>query len=65
LTENERSRFFEKYAHTKWEEAVRGSGLNLYLAKRIVELWGGQIGIESLSDQGNTLWFTLGIKNKQ
>jgi signal transduction histidine kinase len=62
LTENEQSRFFEKYYYTKWEEAVRGSGLSLYLAKRIIELWSGQIGIESLSDQGNTLWFTLAIK---
>lgn len=62
LTEDEQSHFFEQYYNTKWQDAVRGSGLNLYLAKRVVELWGGQIGIESLSDQGNILWFKIPLK---
>jgi signal transduction histidine kinase len=62
LTEEEQSHFFQRYYHSKWEEAVRGSGLSLYLAKRIVELWNGQIGVESLPNQGNTLWFMLPIK---
>jgi signal transduction histidine kinase len=62
LTEEERSHFFQRYYHSKWEEAVRGAGLSLYLAKRIVELWNGQIGVESLPNQGNTLWFMLPIE---
>ena len=62
LTEEEQSRFFQRYYHTNWEESIRGSGLSLYLAKRVVELWDGQIGVESTPNQGNTLWITLPIK---
>jgi len=62
LTEEEQSRFFQRYYHTNWEESIRGSGLSLYLAKRVVELWDGQIGVESTPNQGNTLWLTLPIK---
>jgi len=62
LTEDERSHFFQRYYHTNWEETIRGSGLSLYLAKRIVELWDGQIGVESTPNQGNTFWFTLPVK---
>ena len=62
LTEEEQSRFFQRYYHTNWEESIRGSGLSLYLAKRVVELWDGQIGVESTPNQGNTLWLTLSIK---
>jgi len=62
LTEEEQSHFFQRYYHTNWEESIRGSGLGLYIAKRLVELWDGEIGVESLPNQGNTLWFTLRIK---
>lgn len=62
LTEDETSHFFEQYYRTKWQDAARGSGLNLYLAKRVVELWGGQIGIERLPTRGNTLWFKIPLK---
>jgi len=64
LTEEERSHFFQRYYHTNWEESIRGSGLSLYLAKRVVELWGGQIGVESTPNQGNILWFSLHLKKQ-
>ena len=62
LTEEEQSHFFRRYHHTNWEETVRGSGLSLYIAKRLVELWNGKIGVESMPNQGNTLWFTVPLK---
>jgi len=65
LTEDEQSHFFEQYYHTKWQDAARGSGLNLYVAKRVVELWGGQISIKSLSERGNTLWFKIPVKKNK
>ena len=65
LTEEERIHFFQRYYHTNWEQSIQGSALSLYLAKRIVELWGGQIGVESIPNQGNTLWFTLHVKESR
>lgn len=61
LTPEEISKLFEKYHRSDRSEIreQRGAGMGLYLAKRLLDLWGGKIGAEGSPNQGSTFWFTL------
>lgn len=49
--------FTQAYASTT--RLYGGIGLGLAICKRIVDLMGGRIGVESVSDQGATFWFEI------
>lgn len=63
IPEEEIDKVFEKYYRTKetLKKKVSGKGLGLYITKKIIELHGGKIWVESKVNKGTTFFFSLPI----
>jgi PAS domain S-box-containing protein len=60
ISEEDRERLFEPYYRTEGDRArLSGLGLGLSLSKRIIELHGGLIWVESKKGKGSTFGFSI------
>ena len=58
----DQGRIFEEFGQAKSARGVEGTGLGLTLAKRMVELHGGAISVNSVVGAGSTFTFSLPLR---
>lgn len=54
-----RTVIFQRFRQVEDTDSTGGAGLGLAIAKSIVEMHGGSIGVESEEGQGSTFWFRI------
>lgn len=61
ISDELRSRLFQRYSQDEAGRRSGGSGLGLAIARELVELMGGDIGVDAAPDGGSLFWFEMAL----
>ncbi len=62
ISQEHLSHLFERFYRVPINAATRGTGLGLYISRKIIDAHGGEIGVESIVGKGTSFFFTLPVK---
>jgi signal transduction histidine kinase/ActR/RegA family two-component response regulator len=64
LTDEERGLLFTPFTRLRPKAEIEGAGMGLAITKRLIELMGGSIGVESEPGKGSRFFFELAVGEK-